>query len=497
MKSASELVKEHPWIGWILFLGTMGMVFVLGLFAATILGRRNEAIFAYKPATDIRPYEPRNSFWGKYFPREFETYEKTAETNFRSKYNGSEKIDMLAEDPRLVVLWAGYAFSTDYSQGRGHHYAIQDIRETLRTGAPKNEQDGSTPNTCWTCKSPDVARLMSEMTPEEFYKGKWASRGSEIVNSIGCADCHDPASMNLRITRPALSEAFSRQGKDINASTQQEMRSLVCAQCHVEYYFKGEGKYVTFPWDKGITVEAIEDYYDSYQFNDWTHSISKAPMLKAQHPDWEIAQMGIHAQRGVSCADCHMPYIAEGAVKFTNHHIQSPLAMINTSCQVCHRESEEELKRNVYDRQTKVFELRVKAEDHIVRAHFEAKKAWDLGAKPEEMAEILKLIRHAQWRWDWTAAGHGSSFHAPLEMARILGTAIDKAQQARLLLVKLLANYGFNDDVAVPDISTKDKALTAIGVDINSLKRDKQEFLEKLVPKWDEEARKRESSWPQ
>ena len=330
---------------------------------------------------------------------------------------------------------------------------------------------------------------MNKIGPAEFYKGMWAARGTEVVNPIGCADCHDPSSMNLRISRPALVEAFERQGRNINAAPYQDKRSLVCAQCHVEYYFKGDGKYLTFPWDKGISVEQIEEYYDSYQFTDWKHSLSKTPMLKAQHPDWEISQMGIHAQRGISCADCHMPYKSEGGVKFTNHHIESPLHNINASCQICHRESEEELTKNVYDRQNKNFELRIQAEDMLVRAHIEAKKAWELGVTEEEMRNILTLIRHAQWRWDFATAGHGSSFHAPLEIARILGTSIQRSQEARLQLARLLSKYGFNGEVTLPDISTKAKAQSFIGLDMQTFTKEKKDFLQNIVPTWDKESK--------
>lgn len=168
--------------------------------------------------------------------------------------------------------------------------------------------------------------MMQAMGVDNFYKAKWAALGKEIMNPIGCADCHEPENMNLHISRPALIEAFQRQGKDITKATQQEMRSLVCAQCHVEYYFKGDGKYLTFPWDKGSTVEDMEAYYDEVGFADYTHKLSRAPILKAQHPDYEISQMGIHAQRGVSYADCHMPYKSEGGVKYSDHHMIAALA---------------------------------------------------------------------------------------------------------------------------------------------------------------------------
>lgn len=149
--------------------------------------------------------------------------------------------------------------------------------------------------------------------------------------------------MDLHISRPSLTEAFSRQGRDITHATPQEMRSLVCAQCHSEYYFKGNIKYPTFPWDKGFTVEDLEKYYDEIGFTDYIHKLSRAPILKAQHPDYEIFKMGIHAQRGVSCADCHMPYNDEGGIKYSDHHIQNPLAVTERTCQTCHRDNKETL----------------------------------------------------------------------------------------------------------------------------------------------------------
>ena len=339
------------------------------------------------------------------------------------------------------------------------------------------------PNTCWTCKSPDVTRMMKKMGVAEFYKGKWSTLGKEINHSIGCADCHDSKTMNLRISRPALAEAFQRQGKDIGQAQFQEMRSLTCAQCHVEYYFKGDGKYLTFPWDKGIKVEEIEKYYDEADFKDWVHPLSKTPMLKAQHPDFELFSQGIHAQRGLSCADCHMSYKGEGGVKYTNHHIVSPLYNINGTCQVCHRESEEKLKNSVYERQDKVREQVQRAEELLVKAHFEAKKAWEMGASESEMKPILALIRHAQWRWDFISASHGSSFHAPIEAQRIMSSSIDLAHQARLSLAKILVKKGI-DSVEIPDITTKDKAQKVIGLDMPKLVKEKQEFINSELTKW-------------
>ncbi len=490
MKPIREITKEKPWIGWVIFFVTLGVVFLLGLLASSVVERRAEAVYAYRPVVDYDQFEARNEIWGKNFPLEYETYLKTSDTLFYSKYNGSGTIDMLERHPEMVILWAGYGFSKDYTQGRGHYYAVKDIRESLRTGAPIGAKNSPMPNTCWTCKSPDVPRLMNEMGIAEFYKGPWEELGDEIDDFIGCADCHDAETMNLRISRPALIEAFERQGKDINEASHQEMRSLVCAQCHVEYYFNNEKEegvpYLTLPWDNGTTADAMEEYYDNMNFSDWTHQLSRAPMLKAQHPGYETYTTGIHAQRGVSCADCHMPFISEGGQKFTDHHIQSPLNNVANSCQVCHREETAELIKNVYERQTMIIENRNKLEEILVHAHVEAKAAWDYGAAEEQMQEILMDIRHAQWRWDYAAAAHGASFHSPVEIGRVVGQGLAIAQEARVKLARVLAALGHNKPVPYPDISTKAKAQEYIGLPMDELREEKEEFLETVVPDWED-----------
>lgn len=499
MKPVTQLIKEKPAIGWILFLATVVVVFVLGLLASTIVERRAEAVFVYTPEVKHTQFEPRNEVWGQNFPREHQSFLQTEDTTFRSMFNGSATIDMLEVDPRLVVLWAGYSFSREYKQARGHMHAIEDIRNILRTGAPMNGEGNMQPNTCWTCKGPDVPRLMNEIGVAEFYKGNWEDKGHEIVNPIGCADCHDAETMNLRISRPALIEAYERQGKDITRASHQEMRSLVCAQCHVEYYFnkkRYEGvQYLTFPWDNGQSVEAMEKYYDDMEFADWTHQLSRAPMLKAQHPGYEIYSTGVHASRGVSCADCHMPYMSEGGQKFTDHHIQSPLNNVHNSCQVCHREETEKLVNDVNERHKRVIESRDNLEEQIVSAHVEAKAAWDKGATNEQMNDILTGIRHAQWRWDYSAASHGASFHSPVETSRVIASGMDIIQDTRLKLARVLADLGHNEAIPYPDISTKAKAQEFIGLDMKKLNQEKQQFLDEIVPTWDKKAAEREATY--
>jgi len=474
-----------------LFIATVVVVFILGLLAASIFERRGESVARLEPVREIAEWEPRNEIWGENYPRQYESYRKTLDTGFRSKYAGSASIDYLEDYPDLIVLWAGYLFSRDFKQARGHAYAIRDIRQTLRTGGVEFSPQ---PGTCWSCKSTDVPRLVQSMGAEAFYKSKWSDIGDQVVNPIGCQDCHDPKTMDLRITRPALIEALERQGRKISNITHQEMRSLVCAQCHVEYYFKGPEKYLTFPWDKGFSADSMESYYNEIAFKDWEHKLSKAPMLKAQHPDYELYMTGIHATRGVSCADCHMPYKVVGGVKFTDHHIQSPLNNISNSCQVCHRQSETQLLKDVYERQDRVAEIRKIAEYSLRKAHLEAELAWKNGATEEEMKPILELLRSAQWRWDWVAAANSVGFHSPVEALRVLGTAIERSEKARGLLNVVFTKKGMSLPVTLPDVGTKLIAQKYIGLDLEKILQDKLNFLQTVVPEWDKKARSRQGS---
>lgn len=483
--------KLKPWQSWGIFGGAMVGVFCLGLLAASVTERRAEIASIYANKKDqLVAGEARNDLYKGNYPREYETWLQTADTSFKSQFNGSQSVDVLAQRPEMVVLWAGYAFSREYATPRGHMHAIEDVTKILRTGNPGVGDEGDIqPATCWTCKSPDVPRMMQAVGVDSFYKSKWSDMGSEIVNPIGCADCHNSETMELQISRPALIEAFQRQGIDITQATHQEMRSLVCAQCHVEYYFRGDGKYLTFPWDKGFTMEDAERYYDEANYYDYIHALSRTPILKAQHPDFEIAQQGIHAQRGVSCADCHMPYMSQGGVKFSDHHITSPLAKIDRTCQTCHRESEEVLRQNVYDRQNKANEVRNRLEQELAKAHIEAQFAWERGATEEEMQPVLKYIRQSQWRWDYGVASHGASFHAPQEVTRILSGGLERAMQARLELSRVLAKHGYTKEVPMPDVSTKEKAQRYIGLNPEEMEKSKAEFLKVVVPKWVEEAK--------
>ena len=445
------------------------------------------------PATataDAVEVKSNNSAWAAAYPHQFGTWKKTAESD--------EIIDLLEKKPQLAVLWAGYGFAKDYNAPRGHFYALQSNQNTLRTGAPVDAKTGPMPTACWTCKSPDVPRMIQEDGELEFFTGKWAKYGNEIANSIGCADCHDSKTAELTVGRPSLQRGIESAGLDMKEVSETEMRSLVCAQCHVEYYFKKTewtdaagnekvAKVVTLPWANGLTVEGMESYYDALEFKDWTHKISKTPMLKAQHPGYEIFKSGMHAQNGVTCADCHMPAIKIEGEVISDHQIKNSLDQMMETCLGCHDETPEQFKEIVDRKLERKEQLMEIAMNNLAKAHLAAGEAWRLGATEAEMADILLDIRHGQWRWDYAIASHGSFYHAPEETLRILSVANDSAQNARIKLVKVLAEHGGIDYVA-PDFSTKEKAQALAQVPFQKLVDEKLVFKKGLLKEWEQEA---------
>ncbi|QLB13472.1 respiratory nitrite reductase (cytochrome; ammonia-forming) precursor [Bisgaardia hudsonensis] len=435
--------------------------------------------------------ESNNANFAEKYPLQYQSWKATSESD--------EIVYALEEDPRLVILWGGYGFSKEYNKPRGHFYAVTDVRNILRTGAPKDEKTGPMPMACWTCKGPDVPRLIAEKGELGYFDHKWAKYGSEVVNSIGCADCHDTTSQDfkdgkpaLRVARPHVLRALDAIDWKFENLDKHGKRVAVCANCHVEYYFAGKENAVTFPWDKGVDVDSIEKYYDEIKFTDWTHKLSKAPMLKAQHPDFETWSLGTHGKNGVTCIDCHMPKVEtkDGKV-YTDHKIGNPFDNFEHTCKTCHEQSKETLQKRVKEHKAQIKDVMLRLEDQLVKAHFEAKAAWEAGATEEEMKDALQAIRHAQWRWDYSAATHGGHMHAPDTMLHVIATGLDRAADARTKLAVVLTKHGVETPIQFPDISTKEKAQKIVGLDIDKENAEKAEFLRTVVPQWIDEAKQK------
>ena len=478
----------------LLLVGSVVAIGTMVLLAQNINEREAERVALTTSPSIAHVDRAENEKWARYYPRQYSSWKKTKE-------NG-KIIDMLEEKSQLAVLWAGYGFAKDYNAPRGHFYAVQSNTNTLRTGAPVDGKTGPMPTACWTCKSPDVPRMMEDDGELEYFTGKWAKYGSEIKNSIGCYNCHSEKTAELAVHVPYMNRALVAAGlPTFEDSTHQVKRSLVCAQCHSEYYFKKEkwtddkgvektAKVVTFPWKYGLTAEGAEKYYDEVGHTDFKNKISKVPVLKTQHPGYELFTTGIHGQKGVSCADCHMPYTQEGSVKYSDHQLQNPLNTMDRSCMPCHRQDEktlEEIVHRKYERKEQLHELTM---DNLAKAHLEIAKAMEVGATDEELKEARDLVRKGQWRWDYAVASHPSFFHAPEETLRLLSVGNDYAMQARVMMIGILAGKGVMN-YSAPDFGTKENAQALAGVPFQKLVAAKQEFKRTLEKEWNKEAVKK------
>ena len=398
----------------------------LGLLLTNITRRKLEGEMFPAKVVEIGPEELDPEVWGANFPRQFDTFQMTRIDYGKTPHGGSTPYDKLEKYPFLRTFWAGYPFAVDYREARGHYYAQIDQRETLRT------QKFDQPGACVNCHAAEAPALIRELGWEEFNRTPYNDLKDRLHLGSSCADCHDPENMQLRITRPAFINAMNERGIDLSQVTRQEMRSYVCAQCHVEYYFKGENKTLTFPWSQGTTIEDIEAHFDRYDFTDWTHAVTGAPMIKIQHPEFELFSTGMHARSGVACADCHMPYTRVGGVKVSDHWLRSPLTNLNNACQTCHKIPEQELYDRVVSIQDRTASLLRTAEQAIGDAIETIAAAREAGVSDEALTDALRLHRRAQLRWDFIFSENSTGFHSPQESARILTHATDMARQAQI-----------------------------------------------------------------
>jgi nitrite reductase (cytochrome c-552) len=459
MSKSSDVVSELPRRALLRRLILTVVLFAVAAAGGlavliTIIERKQEARNPFFRVVELTDETVDPAVWGKNFPLQYDAYRRTTD-QIRTRYGGSEAVprtpsaadprsvvaqSRLEEDPRLKTMWAGYAFARDFREERGHAYMLDDQTYTERQIAAKQ------PGTCLHCHASVYApyKLLGDgdliQGFEKMNQMPFAEARQQVNHPVACIDCHDSQTMQLRVTRPGFMEGIralkAAQGEpdyDVNTmATRQEMRSFVCGQCHVEYHFKGPEKRLTYPWTKGIKVEEILAYYDEAQFKDWTHAESGAPVLKAQHPEFELWNQGVHARAGVACADCHMPYMREGAHKISDHHVRSPLLNINRACQSCHKWPEQELAARVLTIQNRTHVMRDKAIDALIELISDVKAARDAGRPEAELNAAREFQRKAQFYIDFVEAENSSGFHAPQEAMRILGEAVDFARKGQI-----------------------------------------------------------------
>jgi nitrite reductase (cytochrome c-552) len=458
--------KSRTRVRVLVLVAVVAAVAAVGLTAliVNIFQRQQEARDPFHRVVELNDEITDPEVWGQNFPIQYDGYKRTVD-QVRTRYGGSEAVprtptaadprsvvaqSRLEDDPRLRTMWAGYAFSKDFREERGHAYMLDDQTFTERQTVTQQ------PGTCMHCHA-SVYGPYRKLGGGDLIKGfdamnqmKYQEARQLVTHPVACIDCHDPRTMQLRVTRPGFLEGIQKvkaaQGVtnyDVNKNaTRQEMRAFVCGQCHVEYYFRGPEKRLTYPWDKGLKADEILAYYEENGFSDWTHAESGAPTLKAQHPEFEMWNQGVHARSGVACADCHMPYQRVGAMKVTDHHVQSPLLNINKACQTCHRWSEDELRERVYAIQDRTQQVRNVAMDALIALIGDIKMAQQKGASDAELATSRNHQRRAQFLLDFIEAENSMGFHADQEAVRVLALSLDETRRGQAALPGSVSTAG-------------------------------------------------------
>lgn len=444
--------------GWVVAAAVIAAVVTLGLAAllTNIFERQQEGRNPFYRVVELNDSIVDPSVWGQNFPIQYESYSRTVDMT-RTRYGGSEAMvqiptdvdprdtvsaSRLVEDPRLREFWAGYAFAADFREERGHAYMFIDQVFTERQRVVQQ------PGTCLHCHA-SLYTVYRDAGDGDLIAG------FEVVNQmpfqeaaalaehpVACIDCHNPQTMELRVTRPGFIEGIrsfmsSRGNDDFDVNrdaTRQEMRTFVCAQCHVEYYFQGPEKRLTYPWANGLRADEILAYYEDIGFSDWTHAISGAPVLKAQHPEFEMYMQGVHARSGVTCSDCHMPYERTGAMKVSDHWVRSPLLNLNNACQTCHRWTEEELAGRVHVIQDRTYQMRNVAIDAVLDLAKSIRTEAENDLDERRLTAARTYQRRAQFLTDFIEAENSMGFHADQEAVRVLGLAINYARLGSLAL---------------------------------------------------------------
>jgi nitrite reductase (cytochrome c-552) len=494
----------------------------------TIFEHKQESKTPFVRLVDVDESTSDPMPWGTNWPNQFDSYRRTVDTA-ETEFGGSSAMpaSKLEKYPWLRRLYAGYAFSIDYREARGHAYMLLDQQATERV--TKRPQSGA----CLHChasviptyrrlgmealhESPtpqalaasfswpavmegflvagkmDYASAHAELlktpdgtpgkSPPLFPGGKppstnksqqtAADEKTELVSTggydahpVGCIDCHDPKTMQVRVTRPGFVTGIAALAKSDDAvphlpsierwrqgsrerdydpnldASRQEMRSFVCGQCHVEYYCASK-ETLFYPWNKGLKADQIEQTYEAHsfpdgaEFYDYEHGETGAHVFKAQHPEFELWSQGVHARSGVACADCHMPYERQGAMKVSSHWVRSPLLNLNNACQTCHNVPEDDLRDKVHTIQARTETLLQRSATAMTDMLDAIREAEAAGATTEQLAPILDLQRKAMWRIDFVSSENSKGFHADQEAARILAESIDYSRQAQAIALR-------------------------------------------------------------
>src|SRR6476646_8748579 len=204
-------------VGAAVLLTIVGVALLMNIFE-----RKQEARNPFYRVVELTDDTDDPAIWGKNFPLQYDDYKRTVD-QVRTRYGGSEveprtptKADprsvvsqsKIEVDPRLKVMWAGYAFAKDFREERGHAYMLDDQTYTERQQAVKQ------PGTCLNCHA-SIAGPYRKAGDGDLMKGfekmnqmPFAEARKLVTHPVACIDCHEPTTMQLRVTRPGFIEGM-------------------------------------------------------------------------------------------------------------------------------------------------------------------------------------------------------------------------------------------------------------------------------------------------
>ncbi len=414
------------------------------------------------PDGEINP-----AVWGQVYPLEYDRWKMTKNPKppksiYKRGYDTDRVIyDKLSQFPYLALLYHGWGFGIEYNEPRGHWYMVIDQLEIdpSRLGAG---------GVCLSCKTP-YARPLEEKLGPEYFKMKYIDAHAMIPKEfqelgVACIECHDNKTMGLRLYHPAALKSFQFIGQDPTKLSRQELRSAVCGQCHVTYIIPRDKDMKSmdlfFPWQGSkpgdISIENIikvikkePGYYQSdWGTGEWVQKVTGFKVAFIRHPEYEFyTKNSTHWNAGVSCADCHMPYIKVGANKISEHDVTSPLKQDMKACQQCHTESPQWLKDRVLAHQDRTVSLMFRsgyatatAAKLFEKVHNAQKEGKQIDQKLYDQAKDFYL--EALYRVIYINAENSVGFHNPSEAGRILGDALAFAGRSEALLRQALTQAG-------------------------------------------------------
>ncbi len=410
-------------------------------------------------------YEPKE--WGKVYPLEYEGWAATAEPTpagrsvYKRGWDTDGKVyDKLSEYPYMALLFKGWGFGIEYNEPRGHMHMLADV---LAVDPARRKAGGA----CLTCKTP-YAQELQEKYGTDYFSKPFAEVHALIPKNhqtlgAACIHCHDPKTMGLRIlNRFTLGKALLAMGVETNRLTHQEMRSLVCAQCHVTYMVKKDADMhsvnVVFPWmNSKFGRIAIEDIIKTIRsdpaYLEWTQEVTGFKLGFLRHPEFEIFSNGsTHWSAGLACADCHMPYVRSGSYKISDHRVMSPMKSGLKACLQCHTEGVDWLRARVLAIQERATSMQLRAgyatataAKLFERVHQAQKEGKTIDATL--YARAKDYYEEAFYRTTFIGAENSNGFHNPTEVMRVLGDAVAFAGKSEALLRQALAQAG----VSVPE----------------------------------------------